>query len=295
MKIAVLHDSPRPTWSSRRLLKAIENLGHRPSYIVNSMLSVSIGGTPCSVYLGAKCLDIDAVIVRSIGRNLSLEVFLKRIAVLYQLELEGVTVVNPVNGILRARDKYMSLLLLSVHGIPVPRTILTEDSYVALRFLEEQISKGVVKPLIGSMGLGSFYVDEPDMGFRVFSAISSLGQPIYLQEYIEKNPNRDIRAFVVGDRVVASIYRISNWSWKTNISQGGRAVPAKLDSKAEEIAVKASRTLGLEYSGVDIIEHGNEYYVLEVNVAPQWRGLQSASGVDPAPLIVKHVVELAKK
>ncbi len=270
-------------------------MGHRPVYVVNSFLSVAIDGDGCRVYVGQRCFDVDAVIVRSIGRNLSLEVFLKRIAVLQQMEYDGIVVVNPVEGLLKARDKYMSLLVLSRNGIPVPRTLLTENSFTALHFLERISGRGVVKPLIGSLGLGSFYVDGTDMGFRVFSAVSSLGQPIYLQEYIEKKYGRDMRVFVVGERVVAAIYRISPNSWKTNIAQGAKPVVAEIDKEVARMAIRATRVLGLEYSGVDIAEDSRGYFVLEVNASPQWRGLQKATGVDPAPYIVERVVELVKR
>ncbi|MET1101765.1 MAG: RimK family alpha-L-glutamate ligase [Pyrodictiaceae archaeon] len=295
MKIAILHDSPKPTWSSRRLMKAIEEEGHQPVYVLNTMLSSRLGYKDCGVLIGERCFDADAVIVRSLGRGINIEVLLKRLSILYQLEKEGKVIVNSPGSLLVARNKYLSLLLLHEAGVPVPRTLLTEDLRVALKTLSE-LGKSVIKPLTGSLGLGSFYVDSVDMGYRILNAIASLAQPIYVQEFIEKKKSRDVRVFVVGDNVVAAAYRISESSWKTNIAQGARAEPAKITPELEELSIKVLKVLGLEYSGIDIAEdQDGNYYVLEANASPLWRGLQQATGVDPAKHIVRHVINLVKR
>jgi RimK family alpha-L-glutamate ligase len=115
-----------------------------------------------------------------------------------------------------------------------------------------------------------------------------------LQEYL-KNPKRDIRAFVIGGKVVASIYRVaSRENWKANIALGNKPKSLKLSKELEEMTLKASKTLGLIYAGVDILETKNGPVFLEVNGSPSWQGLRSASGVDVAEILVKHVMNSIK-
>ncbi len=293
MKIAVVQDTPRPGWTARRLLKAIELQGHRPIYLMIQYISAGIG-TNCPLLYQGRCLQLDAMVLRSLGRTPAFELILKRIAVLQHAADEGITIVNPVNSMLLARDKYTSLRLLARKGIPVPRTLLTEDPYEALRVVHEW-GDIVIKPLSGTMGLGSYRARDVDMAYRIINAITSLGQPVYVQEFIEKKNNRDIRAFVVGDKVIAAVYRIAApGSWKTNVAQGARTEPAQLNEDVHSMAVKATKILGLYYAGVDLAETRDGYVVFEVNAAPMWRGLQQATGVDPAPEIIRMVVELVK-
>ncbi len=293
LEITVIHESPRPTWSTRRLIDAIKRLGHRPRYTLVQYLSGGVG-LECPVLYRGRCISYDAGIVRSLGRFPTAETLLKRVAVLSQLETR-IPLVNSPRALLLARDKYASIRVLEANKIPVPRTVVTEDPYEALHWIETWGS-AVIKPLSGTMGLGSFLVTDVDTAYRVISFIASLRQPIYVQEYIRKKGNRDIRVFVVGEQVVAAAYRIARpGSWKTNVAQGARTEPARIDAELEEIAIRAVRALGLCYAGVDVAEkEEGGYVVFEVNASPLWRGLYQATGVDPAPYIVAMVEEIAK-
>jgi len=292
-RIAVLHESPKPTWTSKRLLEAARRRGCKPLYLQPSMISAVVGDGV--VYHGRR-LEVDAVIVRSIGRFLSLEVFLRRMGLLAQLEEIGVVVVNPYEALMKTRDKYMSIMLLRKAGVPVPETLVTEDPAEALRYAERW-GDVVIKPLTGSLGLGSFRATSADQVYRVVMMIRSLGQPIYMQRFVEKKGNRDIRVFVVDGEPVAAIYRVAPpGSWKTNIARGATPIPLNDPGEAGELAVKATRALGLLYSGVDVAETGDGgYVVFEVNASPLWRGLYEATGVDPAEQIIGLVLDLLKR
>jgi len=153
----------------------------------------------------------------------------------------------------------------------------------------------VYKPLMGSLGFGSMQFDNADLAFNAYTTLERLGQPLYIQEYVEK-PGRDIRAFVLGERVIASIYRIAQpTEWKTNVAQGAQAKAIQLSSKLEKLAIKAARALGLLYAGVDIMEVRKKVVVLEVNGSPSWQGLQKATGVNVAEELVKHVINYIKR
>lgn len=293
-KIAVLHYSPKPSWSSRRLLRALSDKGATSIYMLWSYLSSEIG-QGCPVKYQNKCLDVDAIIVRGFGQGLTIEQYQFRIAVLRAAEDSGVLIVNPVEGIINARDKFTSLRILSSKGLPVPRTIVTENPSIALHFVE-QVGDTVIKPIIGSLGLGSFRVSDVDTAYHVINVLLRANQPIYLQEYIEKESNMDLRVFVVGDEVVASMYRQATRGWKTNIARGAKPIPAHPREEIARAAIEATKALNLLYAGVDIIEAPNEnFYVIEVNASPLWKGLQKATGIDPAQYIATMVIDLVKK
>jgi len=194
-----------------------------------------------------------------------------------------------------ARDKFTSIRLLHEAGLPVPRTILTEDPSQALHAIEEMGSV-VFKPIMGSLGLGSFKVDNIDTGYHIVNLLLELNQPLYVQQYVEKKGDRDIRVFVVDSQPIASMYRVSaRGAWKTNVAQGAKPLPANPPREILEDAVKAVEVLGLVYAGVDIAETPTGHVIFEVNASPLWRGLYTATGVDPAPAIVEATIRLAKR
>ncbi|RUM48171.1 MAG: 30S ribosomal protein S6--L-glutamate ligase [Hyperthermus sp.] len=291
-KLAILHSTPRPSWSSVQLLNAAVREGVEGHYILWDYIAVR-NSEECRVLYQDRCFPFDAVIVRGLGRGLTLDRFLYRYSVLKALEEDGVVVVNPADSIFLARNKLLSLLQLKSCNIPVPYTFATENPAHAIRFAENE--EVVVKPIMGSLGLGSFRVKGIDAAYHVINFLAQLGQPIYMQRYVEKKGNRDIRVMVVGGRVIAAIYRYAGeGEWKTNIARGGRPRPAHIGLEVEDIAVKATSCLKLVYSGVDIIESTNgKLYVVEVNASPLWRGLLKATGINPAIHIVRETVLLA--
>lgn len=295
MNVGVVHEAPRPTKSSRELLEAFRELGVNAKYYRISKLSGLFGENGLRIRYGKRIIELDAVVVRSLGAITTTEQLLKRIGLLREMELKGIVVVNSSEAFLKARDKYTSLLLLSKHGIPVPDTIVTEDVQVVVEVVKEW-GTVVIKPMIGSLGFGSVKVNDPDIAFRVARTLLSLGHPVYVQRYIEK-PGRDIRIFTVGHDILAAAYRIAApGQWKTNVAQGAITEPARINEELREIALRVVDILSLEYAGIDVAESPNGgYYVLEANVAPLWEGLARATGVKPAKAIAEHVVNLVRR
>lgn len=294
VSVAVVHEAPRPTWSTKQLVKAFEELGARYYYVRPSYLTVSIRGSEVRLIHKGRELNVDAVVVRNLGFPLTLDLFLKRFGSLIVAEALGCLVVNRPFSMVVARDKLMSLALLSISGIPVPPTCVTEVVTTAMDSVREW-GDSVVKPISGSLGYGSFRVSDPDVAFHVFKMLADLRQPIYVQKYVEK-PERDIRVFVVGERVIAAAYRYApRGSWKTNVAQGGMAKPARVAPELEELSVKAAKVLGLDYAGIDVGETAGGYVVFEANAAPLWRGLQAATGVNPAQHIASHILSKVKR
>jgi len=298
LKIAVISDQATPTWSARQLLLAFESLGASTVYIRPSEMASVIGDGEYGVLHipSLKPLELDGAILRDLGISLTLENFLRRIDVIRHLELTGTLVVNPVESMIRARDKYHSLMILNKAGIPIPKTFVLEDCMTVPKIVESW-GRTVIKPIIGSMGFGVTSTESPDIAYNIARTLLQLKQPIYLQKYVEK-PKRDIRAFVIGDELIAAYYRVqtSPTSWKTNVAQGAKPIPIlKPDKELEEIAIKSAKTLNLYYAGVDIAEAPDGYKVFEVNASPQWKGLQKATGINVASLLARYIVSLIKK
>ena len=186
-------------------------------------------------------------------------------------------------------DKFYSLTLLEEAGIPVPRTIVTENPEEALRAFEELGGDVIVKPIFGSRGIGSTRVSDPEIAIRIFRALAYNHDVIYIQEFIEHGFS-DIRAFVIGNHVIASMKREAE-TWKTNVSQGAKPKPIKLSREIEDLAIKAAKTIGCKIAGIDILESRDGPLVIEINSQPGWRGLQTVTKVNIADEIVRHVLK----
>ncbi len=233
--------------------------------------------------------DYDAVIVRRVPGGTAEQVFY-RMDVLHRLEDMGIYVINPADAIEIAVDKYYTSARLEDAGIRTPRTVVTERFEEATSAFEELGGDVVVKPLFGSLGMGMTRISDPDVAYRVFRALDMAQSVYYLQEFVPHG-NRDIRAFVIGGEVVASMLRVSD-DWKTNISAGGRAEPHDLEEELCELSLRATETIGLEYSGVDLLlsERDDGVYVVELNSTPGWQGLQTVTDRDIAGALVDHIL-----
>ena len=292
MKIGVLTKNPE-SWHSKQLEKAIIKNNIIPFFFQFTEITAKIE-EKLQIYARNTNIieEIPAVIVRPIGRG-SLEEIIFRLDVLHSLEKSGTLIINPPKAIEISVDKYYSLNLLRQSGISVPRTIATENFEEALRAFRELGGDVVVKPLFGSRGVGSTRVSDSEIATRIFRALTYNHEVIYLQEYIEHGFS-DIRAFVIGERVVASMKREAQ-TWKTNVSLGAKPKPVKLDSELEDLAIKASGIIGCKVAGVDIVESRKGPLIVEINSQPGWRGLQTVTKVNIADEIVKYVISELKR
>jgi len=256
-------------------------------------LLANVGRRP---YLKVRNVNItdklDAMIIRPIGRG-SLEEIVFRMDVLYRLQRLGFYVINPPEAIEHCVDKYDLLAILEENGIPVPRTASTENVDEALKAFKELGEDVVVKPIFGSRGTGSTRVRDAEIAHTIFGAIAFAHGVIYVQEFIPHGFS-DIRAFVVGDRVIAAMKRVAH-GWKTNYSRGARPVSIELEQALEEIAVKSAKLIQCKIAGVDILQSPKGPVVVEVNSQPGWRGLQSVTRVNIADEILNFVLSELKK
>lgn len=262
--------------------KLVAQLGHKPYFKVKDVNNQEID----------LLKDVDALIIRPIGRG-SLEELVFRMDMLYKLEREGFYIINPAEAIEHCVDKYDILSILEDSGIPIPRTFATESANEAIKAFHELGGNVVVKPIFGSRGIGATRVTDPEIALTVFKAITFQHGVIYLQEFVDHGTT-DIRAFVIGDRVVAAMRRVAT-GWKTNYSQGARPAPTKLSKEFEALAVKASNAVGCKISGVDILEGPDGPKICDVNSQPGWKGLQVVTKVNIAEEIVNFMLSELKK
>jgi len=291
MRIGILAN--KEGWHYRKLVEAFALRGikvedYRITDIV-ARVGSSSNAFRSGAFIGDKRLEeLDALIVRLIPAG-SLEQIVFRMDVLHCLEQSGLLVMNPASVIEKTVDKFCTSSLPESYGVPTPTTIVTEKRDAAMEAFFELGGDVVVKPLFGSLGKGMARVDNPDVAYRVFSALEMNDYVFYLQKFIS-HENRDIRAFVLGGKVLSAMERRGP-NWKTNIAQGAIGRRVELTDRQEYLALKAAEAIGCLYAGVDIVRsRDGEEFVLEVNGVPGWEGLQRVSDIDIAGEIADFVL-----
>jgi len=244
-------------------------------------------------------LDADAVLARFIPSG-SLEQIIYRLDALHWIEEHGVPVMNPPRAIERSVDKFYTDARLREAGLPTPETLVCEridDAMRSIRAMLERSPDGgeravVIKPIFGSMGHGIVRVTDPDVAFRVLQSLDQIRAVFYIQRVVDSG-GRDVRVLVVGGRVIGAIERRANGGdWRTNVSRGGSASPFDLPPAWAAFAVSAAQAIGADYAGVDLLpSQDGGVFVLEVNGIPGWQGLQRATGIDVAGMVVDHLLD----
>ncbi len=293
MKLGLLTRNPE-AWCSTQLATAMRRRGAEPVCFTFSDVNARVAYRPEATLDSGLNLakELGAILVRPIGRG-SLDETIFRLDLLHRLERLGTPIINPPDAIEKAVDKYYALTLMEEVGIPVPRTVVTESARGAMAAFDELGGDVVVKPLFGSRGIGITRVSDPEVAARIFRTLDFAHHVLYIQEFIPHG-TRDIRAFVVGDRVVAAMHRVAE-GWKTNVSQGARPVTLKPDKELENLALKAARAVGCSVAGVDILEGPKRYLVSEVNSQPGFRGIQTTTRVNVALEIVDYVLRSVRR
>jgi tetrahydromethanopterin:alpha-L-glutamate ligase len=259
-------------------------------------VSASLGEAAPKVVAGVvELTQADGVLVRMMPPG-SLEQVVFRMDALHRVAASGVPVWNPPRAVEAAVDKYLTLALLDQAGLPVPPTWTGQSAAEALAAFEALGGDVVVKPLFGSEGRGLVRVSDKDIAWRTCHTLERLGAVLYLQRMI-RHPGHDVRVFVLGGRVLGSMRRYSPApEWRTNVSQGGRAEPCRLDAGVERIALEAAGAIGAEMAGVDLMEDldAGSWVVLEVNAVPGWRALARVTGIDVAAAVLAGLRDAAR-
>ena len=229
--------------------------------------------------------SLDVLLVRTMPPG-SLEQVVARMDMLAGLESCGVRVINSPRALECAVDKYLTTQRLALAGIPVPATIVCENSDTALEAFETLGRDVVVKPLFGAEGRGIIRVSDPELALRAFRTLERLGAVLYLQRFVA-GPGFDIRVLLLDDQLVGSMKRIPKpGDFRANISQQGTGVVHVPTERELELARQAAHIPGSLFAGVDLMYNADhEPLVIEVNAVPGWRGLQRTCDIDvPARL-----------
>ncbi len=282
----------RKLHSVRRLVEAGRARGHRVRVLDTLRCDLVLAcGSPRVVHRGVEVTGVDVVIPR-IGASVTGY----GLSVVNQFDMMGVAVLNNSVPIARARDKLRALQLLSRFGVDIPRTVTCRYPDGVPRAVEEVGGLPcIMKLLQGSQGVGVLIASSMAEVEGMLDTLWTLGQEILIQELIQESRGRDVRAVVVGDRVVAAMRRTARaGEFRSNLHRGGEGQAIELPRAYAEAAVKAARVIGLEVSGVDMLEGDDGPKIMEVNSSPGFEGLERATGIDIAGAIVEHAVGVGR-
>jgi ribosomal protein S6--L-glutamate ligase len=288
MKLAILSRNSS-LYSTRRLVEAAREQGHTVRVLDPLRCYMRIACDAFAMhYKGKPLTGVDAVIPR-IGASVTRY----GTAVLRQFELMGTCTPNPSDAILKARDKLRAHQLLAAEGIHMPVTVFgdnPDDTGDLLKLLGP--SPHVIKLTESSQGTGVILAEKPSASRGITEALRGLYANFIVQEFIAEAKGADVRCFVVGDRVVAAMRRQAPaGEFRSNLHRGGTAVGVKPSADECDVAIRATRVLGLGVAGVDLIRSERGPLVLEVNASPGLEGIESASKKDIAGEIVAFVAQ----
>ena len=291
MKIAMMARNEK-LYSHKRLKEAAEERGHEFVILNTLRCYMNIAShRPEIYYNGEKVLGVDAVIPR-IGASITFY----GLAVLRQFEMMGVYPLNESVAIGRSRDKLHSMQLLARDGIGLPVTTFAHDPKQTEEVLE--LAGGapvVIKLLEGTQGIGVVLADTKRSAISVVEAFRGAGVNILLQEFIKEAGGTDIRAIVVGGKVIAAMKRTgAAGDFRSNLHRGGSAELIKLSPEERLTAVRAAKSMGLNVCGVDMLRANHGPVVMEVNSSPGLEGVEMATGLDVAGKIIEYIEKNAK-
>ena len=279
-------------YSTRRLLEAARARGFRTRVIdVLRCNLVLESGHPRLFHKGKEVRGLSVALPR-IGASVTAV----GLQVVRQLEALGVPLLNGASAIARSRDKLTALQQLAASGVKIPRTVLARGGG-DVKELVAQVGglPAILKLIQGTQGVGVMIAHSEAEVESILSTLWDLGQEILLQEYVSESGGRDLRALVVGERVVGAMRREARkGEFRSNLHRGGFAVAAELPREYEEAALRAARVLGLSVAGVDLLESSSGPKVMELNSSPGFEGLEVATGLDIAGAIIDEAARLAE-
>ncbi|MBK9515822.1 MAG: RimK family alpha-L-glutamate ligase [Anaeromyxobacter sp.] len=279
--------------STRRLVAAARAQGHAPRVLDTLRCDMVLGRDRPRLFYRGEELEPRRVHVAIPRIGASITGY--GLSVVNQLDLMGVPVLAAATPIARSRDKLRALQLLSRFGIDIPRTAMCryrDEVPAAVEMIGGLPC--IVKLIQGTQGVGVMIASTMAEVEGLLDTLWTLGQEIILQELVAESRGKDVRALVIGDRVVAAMRRTARaGEFRSNIHRGGEATALDLPRDYAEVAVKAARVMGLEVAGVDMLEARTGPKIMEVNSSPGFEGLEAATGLDIASLYVGHAVEFA--
>lgn len=286
MKLAILSRNTR-CYSTRRLREAAQGRGHRVAVLNTLKFAIDLQQNEPDLYFRNKELSrYDAVLPR-IGASVTYF----GTAVVRQFEQMNVFCANSSTGIANSRDKLRSLQILSRHSIGIPRTTFVRNRADVQPAIERVGGAPVIIKLIeGTQGVGVILADSERVAGAIIETLQSTRQNVLVQKFVAESKGKDIRAFVVGDQVVAAMRRTAKGQeFRSNVHRGGTTEAVDLDERYRTTAVRAAQIMGLRIAGVDMLEGKDGPQVMEVNSSPGLEGIERATGLDVAGAIIDFI------
>ena len=288
MKLGILSTSPK-NYSTSRLREAAQQRGHSVKVLNTLRFSIELEEGEPNLHFRSKPLsDYDAILPR-IGASITYF----GTAVVRQFEQMDVYTPNTAAGITNSRDKLRSLQILSRHDIGIPHTTFVRDRADVLPAIERIGGAPVIiKILEGTQGVGVILAETTKVAEAIIETLQTAKQNVLIQQFIKESKGTDVRAFVVGDNVVAAMRRRAvGDEFRSNVHRGGTTEAIKLDEHTSQIAVRAAQIMGLRVAGVDILESDNGPLIMEVNSSPGLEGIENATKLDIAGSVIDYIAQ----
>ena len=288
MKLAILSRAPR-AYSTQRLRTAALDRGHELKVLNTLRFGIDLSGDePDLQYRGKRLSEYDAVLPR-IGNSITYF----GTAVVRQFEQMDVYTPNTAYGITNSRDKLRATQILSRHQIEMPATTFVRDRADVIPAIGRVGGAPVViKLLEGTQGIGVILAPELKVAEAIIETLQSTRQNVLIQRFVSESRGRDIRALVVGDRVVAAMRRVAKGDeFRSNVHRGGSVEPVSLAPEYERVAVRSAQIMGLRVAGVDMLEGSDGPLVMEVNSSPGLEGIETATELDVAGAIIDYIAD----
>ena len=292
MRVGLAADNGK--WHKGRLRRALQACGVEPVlFSLDDVAVVTGSGEPLCVP-GFEAGLPDGVLLRTIAGG-TFEATTMRLGVLHALVGAGVTIWNAPGAIERSVDKAATSLLIARAGLPTPDTFVVSKREAAAGIVAREARPGrplVLKPLFGSQGEGLMLIERPED----LPSEEAVARVYYLQRYVPRRDGlwRDYRVFVCQGRAIAGMIREGD-GWITNVHRGGRPFAWDMPRPAAELAEAAAAAIGVDYSGIDLVEDGEGgFLILEVNSMPAWSGLQKVTEIDIADTIARGFLDAVR-
>jgi len=286
MKLAILSVAPR-AYSTQRLRTAALDRGHTVKVLNTLRFGIDLSGDePDLQFRGKQLTDYDAILPR-IGNSITYF----GTAVVRQFEQMDVYTPNTAAGISNSRDKLRASQILSRHNVLMPATTFVRDRADVIPAIERVGGAPVViKLLEGTQGIGVILAPTIKVAEAIIETLQSTKQNVLIQRFVKESKGRDIRALVVGDRVVAAMRRVAQGDeFRSNVHRGGSVEAVELEPEFEAAAVRSAQIMGLKVAGVDMLEGKHGPLVMEVNSSPGLEGIENATKLDIAGAIIDYI------
>lgn len=276
-------------YSTSRIYRAALKNRHNVRIIDHMECDLLVDGNDYKVIFNNEVLIRPDLVIPRIGSSATAY----GTTVLSHFQEMGVPVLNNVNSILNSRDKFRCLQLLAAADIPIPVTYFSNDLHHAEKLVERKLGYPfIIKLLEGTQGEGVHLIKNELEAHEIFNRYGSSKKKILLQKFIAEFSGRDVRAFVVGDKVVAAMMRIAaQGDFRSNIHRGGRGEKIVLSEEEREMAIRAVKTLGLKVAGVDILRSKSGAMIIEVNSSPGLEGIETTTKIKIAEEIIHFIEE----